>query len=268
MPFTLAHPCAVLPIHSGCKRWFSLASLVVGSMVPDAAYYLPLPHHFRENAHTWLGAPFFSVPAGLMLLLAFYWVAPELAFLFPSPHREALTRAIKLPDLSLGTASLAVCGIVIGAESHVTWDPFTHRDGWMVERIPFLRVPVAGIHPYFVLQVLSWLVGLSILLYVYDRWARTQGYRAWTLREFSWRSLLRAGVLWGCFVAALAESHTIREISRIPFPESRRFAVVLTTSFIRNLLLALCALAMCLKLLSRRSRINAPYSSENSSAWR
>jgi hypothetical protein len=261
MPFTLAHPAAVLPIHSKWKRWLPLAPLVVGSMIPDAAHYLPVPDHFRQNAHTLLGGLLFSVPAGIAVLLIFYWLAPELAFLLPSPHREALGRRIARPALSVRTAWLAVCGIAIGAETHVALDSFAHSNGWMVEHIRFLRQPIIRVHPYFALQLLSTVAGIAILLYVYDRWAMTEGFRVWTLREFSWRSLLWAGVFIGCLVPAIIESHTLRDIAT--FPSSRRFTVILTTSFIQNLLMAVCVVALCIKLFSRRSRLDAAFSSES-----
>ena len=39
MPFTLAHPAAVLPLRG--VRHLRMAPLIVGAMVPDLPYYLP-----------------------------------------------------------------------------------------------------------------------------------------------------------------------------------------------------------------------------------
>ncbi len=108
MPFTLAHPAAVLPIHSRWRRWLSLAPLVVGSMVPDAGYYLPLPDYYKDNAHELVRGLVVSVPVGIVILLIFYWVAPEITFLLPSPHRQALRRRMEAASLSLRSALLAV----------------------------------------------------------------------------------------------------------------------------------------------------------------
>lgn len=261
MPFTLAHPAAVLPIHSRWKRWFSLAPLVVGSMVPDAGYYLPMPDYYKENAHALVTGLLASVPAGIVILLIFYWVAAEIVFLLPSPHREALQREMKAPTISVRSALLAVCGIVIGAETHVAWDSFTHKDGWMVERVAFLHEPIWRIHPYFILQVLSSIAGMWILLYVYDRWAMGEGFRAWTWREESagrWRELLWFAVLSGCLVAAIIESRTVQSIVSFDFLKGRHFGLVLITSFIRDFLVALCAAAAGVKIFGRRTRLDTP----------
>jgi Domain of unknown function (DUF4184) len=258
MPFTLAHPAAVLPIHSRWKRWLSLAPLVVGSMVPDAGYYLPMPDGYKEHAHTWLG-PLYSLPLGIAVLLIFYWVAPEIAFLLPSPHREALQSKIKTPARSVWSALLAACGIVIGAETHIAWDSFSHSDGWLVEHIRFLREPIGRIQPYFVSEVLSSLAGIWILLYVYDRWAKSQGFRVWTWQDSSWRAVLWLAVLTACVVPAVIESHTVRAILSLSFLYGRHFALVFATSFVRNFLVALCAVALYMKVFRRRTPLDVVY---------
>ncbi len=259
MPFTFAHPAAVLPVHSRWKRWLSLAPLVVGSMVPDAGHYLPMPDSYKENAHTWPGALYLSLPMGIVILLIFYWIAPEIASLLPNPHREALQRKIEAPTLSVRSVLMALCGLMIGAEMHVAWDSFTHSDGWMVERVSFLRAPIWRIHPYFFLQVLSSIAGMWVLLYVYDRWARSEGFRLWTWQDSGWRAFLWLAVLTGCLVPAVIESHTVRAMMSASFLYRRHFAVVLVTSFVRNFLLALCAAAICVKLFSRRTRLDTAY---------
>ena len=38
MPFTLAHPAAVLPL----RRWLWFPGLVAGAVAPDVGYYLPV----------------------------------------------------------------------------------------------------------------------------------------------------------------------------------------------------------------------------------
>jgi hypothetical protein len=262
VPFTLAHPAAVLPIHSRWKRWFSLAPLVVGSMVPDAGYYLPVPDYYKENAHELVRGLAASVPAGIVVLLIFYWVAPEITFLLPSPHREALLRRMGAATLSVRSALLAVCGIAIGAETHVVWDSFTHVDGWMVEHVAFLREPIGRIHPYFILQVLSSVAGMYIVVYVYDRWGMSEGFRLWTWREESagrWRAFLWLAVLSGCFVAAMIESRTAQAIVTFDFLKGRHFALVLVTSFVRDFLVALCVAAVCVKIFGRRTRLDVAY---------
>ncbi len=139
------------------------------------------------------------------------------------------------------------------------WDSFTHSDGWVVERVSFLREPIGRIHPYFILQLLLSVAGMYVLLYVYDRWATSEGFRVWTLRELSWRSFLWAGVLIGCLTPAVIESRTVQAIVSLDFLKGRHFALVLITSFVRDFLLALCAAAVCVKIFGRRTRLDVAY---------
>lgn len=251
MPFTFSHPAAILPIHSRFKKWLSLPPLVVGSLVPDAGYYLRMPESYKEHAHTFLGAFSFSLPVGIIALIIFYWIAPEAAFLLPSPHREALQQRLKVPA-SLPEALMAACGIVLGAETHVLWDSFTHKMGAAVQRVPFLRDDLFGsrIPIYLALQYLSSVVGLCILVYVYSRWIKTAGFRAWKWQSPSWRFYLWLVILVGCFVEAIAESDTVHAITSLYFLQSRHFAFIFIISFVRNVLAALCALSISVKLIN------------------
>ncbi len=249
MPFTFAHPAAVLPIHSRFKKWIPLSALVIGSLVPDAAYYLPMPGHFKQNSHTFLGTFSSALPVGILVLLIFYWIAPQVVFLLPSPHREVLQPRIKTPA-SLVEVLMAACGIVLGAESHVLWDSFTHQAGWAVERVPLLREPLVGdkVPVYLALQYLSTVFGLCVILYAYHRWMKAAGFPRWMWQRPSWRFYLWAAVLCACSVEAFVESHALHALAS--FPRSRHFAVVFITSFVRNVLIALCTVSIGAKVLA------------------
>ena len=246
MPFTFSHPAAILPIHFRYKKWISLPPLVIGSLVPDAGYYLPMPNHFKENAHTLLGTILFSLPVGIIVLLIFYWIAPAVVFLLPSPHREALQPRIKVPAFSLREVLIAISGIALGAATHVLWDSFTHRTGWIVERVALLRQTPFGtrIPVYMALQYLSSVLGFCLLLYVYDRWMKAAGFRPWIWSRPSWRSCLWLAVLGGSLIAAIIESHTVHAITGLYLLHSRRFVLILLTSFVRNVLIALCVVSV------------------------
>jgi len=102
-----------------------------------------MPEQYSQGAHSLLGVFTFALPAGIVALLIFYWVAPHIAFLLPSPHREALQPRIKVPR-SLREVLTAGCGIVLGAETHILWDSFTHESASLVERIRLLHAPLFG----------------------------------------------------------------------------------------------------------------------------
>jgi hypothetical protein len=251
MPFTFSHPAAVLPIHSRLRSWIPLSALVIGSLVPDAAYYLPMPEHFRQNSHTLLGTFTSSLPVGIVLWLIFYWLAAPAAFLLPSPHREAIgpQRTHRLDSISQALG--VVLGILLGAWSHVLWDSFTHEQGWIVRHVPLLQRELFGstLTVYKALQYLSSLFGLWVLLYVYNKWMKASGFRLWGWRRPGWRFYLWLGVAVVCLVAAAIEGHGITAIADLYFLHRGYLAFFFFTIFVRNILIAVCAVSIGGKVL-------------------
>ncbi|KFN01337.1 hypothetical protein DJ93_1011 [Bacillus clarus] len=61
MPFTFAHPAAVIPFCKKQSPYISVTALVLGSMAPDFEYFL----HFRPYGsigYTRLGFFYFNLP--------------------------------------------------------------------------------------------------------------------------------------------------------------------------------------------------------------
>jgi hypothetical protein len=181
---------------------------------------------------------------------------PEIAFLLPSPHREALQPELRRGAISLREVLMAACGLTVGAETHVLWDSFTHGTGWGVRRVPVLGETVweGQVPVYLILQYLTTVLGLCVLLYVYGKWLKTLGPGpVWP--QPSWRLLLWLVVLAACFIVAGCESHPIHAIANFRSLHGRHFAFVLLTSFVRNVLVAVCAASICIKILNiRRGR--------------
>jgi hypothetical protein len=181
MPWTFAHPAAVLPLRrfSGPGR-LSFAALIIGSMSPDFLYYVGL--FDRANfTHTPLGVFVVCLPAGLLVLCLALSMRDPIAQILPQPHREALlaTRSV-LPYLTLRSLSLVAASIGIGATTHILWDAFTHEGRFFVKHIEFLRVPLfAALNREFrvfnILQHASTLLGVTLLTGVYYRHARRFG---------------------------------------------------------------------------------------------
>jgi|SRR5580704_295146 Domain of unknown function (DUF4184) len=250
MPFTFSHPAAVLPIHSRFKTWIPLSALVIGSLLPDAAYFLPMPEHFRTNSHTLLGTLSTSLPLGILVWLVFYWLAPSAVFLLPSPHREAIAPQLKPRLDSIPQALGVALAVLIGAWSHVLWDSFTHVRGWFVRHVSLLQWPLVGnsLPAYKGLQFFFSALGLCVLFYAYNKWIKTSGYQLWIWRKPGWRFYLWFGVVTVCLVAAGIEGHAITAIKNLYFEHTGHYALLFFTSFVRDFLIALCAVAIAAKM--------------------
>ncbi len=178
MPFTFAHPAAVLPVHRRWPRPFVLSALVIGSMAPDFAY---LPPFFasRSVSHSLAGSFLFCVPAGFVVYLVFHvLLKAPLAMLLPAAIRghaaRALAAAPRLPDRSIAAV---LASLWIGTASHIVWDAFTHDPTQATRLLPFLTLPFVriGDHPVRVCRVLqhaSTVLGIWILWRALARLAR------------------------------------------------------------------------------------------------
>ncbi len=168
MPFTPSHVAAVLPF---ARTPLPPAGLVIGSMVPDLPYFVPIGLS-RELTHSPLGAVIADLPMGVacVVLWALVLRAPLLDFAprwlharFPSPRS---TR----PALRLVLLMLAA--LLVGIATHLVWDAFTHPDGWVVMHVDLFR---AQLGPFAVsrwLQYASSAVGLAVLAVWVLRWVR------------------------------------------------------------------------------------------------
>jgi hypothetical protein len=171
LPFTLAHPAAVIPL----RRYLVLSALVVGSLAPDFRYFLNLAPR-SHIGHSFKGIFIFCLPVGLAVLWIFQQVMKlPLISLAPRSHQQRLVRLAE-PFLwgGAGRFALIVASLLLGAISHLAWDAFTHDSGLVVRNVPDMRVPLEefGTHRplYNVLQHGSSILGLAILAFWYWRW--------------------------------------------------------------------------------------------------
>jgi Domain of unknown function (DUF4184) len=173
MPFTLAHPAAVLPLR-GATRLLRAAPLIIGSMVPDVPYYLPAnlhrdvpeTHHFRDSYTVCL-------LLGYVVLALLYVLRRPLTALLSPRARWLCLHALAPFGRSALEWLFAACALLIGIWSHLLWDSFTHVDGWFVRRVAALSAPVsiAGYEGPLcrLLQYVSSVLGLLVLLVWYLR---------------------------------------------------------------------------------------------------
>jgi len=164
MPFTLSHAAAVLPLKNSR---LPLAALMIGSMSPDFAYFLPFETLTRLSTHSPGGILFFCLPIGLAAWLLFVRVLERPTIeLLPETWRDRFPRSD--PRFSLSALSLAGVAVIIGAVTHVVWDSFTHAITPVTLAFPVLHAEVFrldghSIRMYFFLQCLSSVFGLLAL---------------------------------------------------------------------------------------------------------
>lgn len=167
MPFTLAHPAAVLPLRR--VPLLMTVPLIIGAVAPDIPYYFPasIAQYIPHQTHTLHGTFTVDVPMGMAVLTILWLLRVPLTAPLGARTRMLCCMALQRFGSRPRHWALAPLSILIGAWTHVLWDSFTHPEGWMVQRIALLRVPVT-IGWYtgelcHVLQYLSSVLGLAAL---------------------------------------------------------------------------------------------------------
>ncbi|MDO6389657.1 DUF4184 family protein [Pontibacter sp. BT731] len=173
MPFTAAHPAAVLPLlkHS---RWFYATGLITGSIAPDFQYFLLLPL-FKHSSHTLEGLLYFNLPVALVLATVFHMVVRRPAVNHLPDWLKG--RALAVPELNWFSYLkdrwfVFAFSVILGAATHIFWDSFTHETGYFAGKWPVLTslVDVMGYEIMLcrIVQHGSTVVGaLLILLYTW-----------------------------------------------------------------------------------------------------
>jgi Domain of unknown function (DUF4184) len=174
MPFTFAHPAAILPLRR--FKFLYTVPLVIGSIAPDLPYYIPTRfNRLMLDTHTVPGTLYLDLPIGFaVLLIGFLLRGPLTALMTPRARAlclQSLERFRNEPRHWL----LSLLAIYVGTWTHLAWDSFTHDTGWMVRRVAALSAPVT-IGDYtgtmcHVLQYVSSVAGLTILAIWYFRLA-------------------------------------------------------------------------------------------------
>ncbi|HYL02357.1 MAG TPA: DUF4184 family protein [Steroidobacteraceae bacterium] len=173
MPFTLAHPAAVLPLRH--LRYLRTAPLVIGAVTPDLPYYVParLSGHLTHDSHSAAGSLLIDLPLGLVVLGCAFLLRRPLTVLLPGRARWLCLNALEPFRRSALAWAFAPLAVLAGIWSHLLWDSFTHTDGWMVKRMALLRSTVSigwySGEVCHLLQYLSSAAGLAILALWYAR---------------------------------------------------------------------------------------------------
>jgi hypothetical protein len=169
MPYTISHAAAVLPFSRWLARWRILSAAVIGSLVPDLGYLMPL-HPPRFLTHSAPSLITFSVPFGLL----FYWIfqrvmkTPLLSVLPDQAYLRWRPFAAPAELNNPRQWALAVGGVLVGAITHLAWDGFTHEEGRGMRMLPELDDWAVAVHGHHLigarlLQGLSSIIGLAIV---------------------------------------------------------------------------------------------------------
>ncbi|HEY0767645.1 MAG TPA: DUF4184 family protein [Steroidobacteraceae bacterium] len=172
MPFTLAHPAAILPLRG--LRHLRTVPLIIGAMTPDLPYYVPARlGHFGPETHSVTGSFTTCLVLGYAALVGVFLLRRPLTALLSARARRLCRGALAPFSRRPFEWVLAPVSILLGVWTHLLWDSFTHNDGWMVRRVAALSAPVSfGWYSGTVCHVLQYLTsafGLAVLALWYRR---------------------------------------------------------------------------------------------------
>jgi hypothetical protein len=218
VPFTISHTAAVILLN---RKGLITSALVIGSMIPDLAYFVHLEGFNRDWGHSIQGLFTFCLPVGLVVLLVFQkFLKRPLFALLPLSHQQRLLPFLQyFPFKSWRIMIRSLLSLGIGTLSHLAWDSFTHDDGFIVENVTALRqiiLEIAGtrIYAFSILQHGSTLLGLGALVLWYFHWCRKTPVCPYPVpislqlpdsTRFSILGLMAGGV---CLLCALAGFHS------------------------------------------------------------
>lgn len=133
MPLTIAHPAAVIPLQSRLKNFGVLSALVIGSLMPDVAYFPHMPVT-RLQSHSFAGMFWFCLPAGLITYYLFhnFLKEPLISLLPESVARKLPEASINKVKFSSMTLFFSICfSLWLGTATHVCGIHLhTKMDSW------------------------------------------------------------------------------------------------------------------------------------------
>jgi Domain of unknown function (DUF4184) len=167
MPFTFAHPAAILPLRR--FRFLQTVPLIIGSLVPDVPYFLPtrFGRAAFPDTHTLYGSFSIDLPLGMALLVLTLLLREPLTVLLGARVRWICLRSIERFNERPLHWPIALLSILIGSWTHIAWDSVTHQTGWTAARVAALSAPISlfgwDTVTSHLLQYVSSVFGLVIL---------------------------------------------------------------------------------------------------------
>lgn len=166
MPFTLAHPAAVLPIR---HQYLDKIALIFGSLAPDFVYFLAGQPN-NGIGHTLFGMVFINLPLCVLLFFAYAYIAKSFWAYMPKclnlNHQIIFYQSTK-------QWLIFILSAFFGMITHIVWDSFTHSTGLMVAYLPFLKMPIMDLPIFKWLQYSGGVLGCLFIMF-YWLWSVKQ----------------------------------------------------------------------------------------------
>ena len=253
MPFTLAHPLAIVPIAFLLPRGWPVSALIIGSMIPDFPLFFSLGLHY-STTHAPLGVLTACVPLGWLVYLLYHELVKQpMLLLLPTGLTQRLFRlAREAQNYDLRSVFKVTVAIGIGAYSHIIWDAFTHANRWGVELLPWLQQSYrvgddVVVYGYQIFQHSSTFIGLVLLALLAGWWLGRQSVVPLVQQPaIAWRFLLLGAMLGGALWAGLQASWPAWQAG---FSARALFELVTTSG--RYVLLGLLSLSLIARALPR-----------------
>ncbi|ATP40453.1 hypothetical protein CSE16_10565 [Solibacillus sp. R5-41] len=172
MPLTFAHPAAVLPF-SRKSKYIHFSALVLGSMAPDFEYFLR-GQPIGAIGHTFSGFLYYNLPlVAFIYLIYHYFIHQTLINHLPAFLQDSSKNRIHTNNVL--KVVIFIYSALLGMLTHVAWDSFTHKNGYMVQKFPTILANTFTIDRFEIplykfLQHGGTLFGLILIVgYVYFR---------------------------------------------------------------------------------------------------
>lgn len=192
MPFTLAHPAAVLPFRCFCPRFFCFPALVAGSISPDVGYLFGTLNA-DDFSHSLKGGLEFCLPVGVILLGFYYGLRFPLVEMLPARHQKYFLPFCRRP---IGSPWIVLASLLVGICIHLLLDSFTHKNGWFVENLPLLQTAIftIGTHTFKIFNLLWYALSFAGIVWLWLAWEQWRNHLAETAPEIAsrWKSSGRA----------------------------------------------------------------------------
>jgi hypothetical protein len=205
MPFTLAHPAAVLPFRRFCPRFFSFPALVIGSLCPDVGYCF-VTLSIDDFSHSLKGSVEFCLPVGVVMLGFFYGLRLPVVEMLPERHWKFFLPLCRRP---IGSPLTVLVSLLVGIWIHLLLDSFTHKRGWLVENLPALQTPVfsAGAHTFKIFNLLWYACSFAGIVWLWLAWEQWRNNLAKHVPRASSRGKLCRAFLAGVLMVPIELMH-------------------------------------------------------------